>query len=141
MALAGVLTAIANEVRAAGFTEWQDAFPIDNVPSTILDRSFHIDIGSITSGAANQRAHEFRMPLTIKVLRRGFKEAGSQRESCMLDADTILSALLTPAFRLQVGDDVKDLVPLGIDLDPISSSNDNDFILSLRFEALIISLF
>ena len=141
MALAGVLNALNSRMRTTGYTEWKDAFPIDNIPSTILDRSFHIEIGSITSSAAHQSSHVFRMPLTVRVLRRGFKDPGPQRESCMRDADAILSALLAPSFRLQIVDDVKDLVPLGIDLDPISSSNDNDFILSLRFEALIISLF
>jgi hypothetical protein len=141
MALAGVLPAIATQLRTAGFVEWKDAFPTDNIPATILDRSFHIGMGTVSSAAANQRAHVFRMPITVQVLRRGFRDAHGMRESCMIDADTVLSSLLAPSFRLSIVDDVKDLSPLSVDLDPISSSNDNDFILTIRFEALIISLF
>lgn len=141
MALAGVLPAIATKLRTAGFVEWKDAFPIDNIPATILDRSFHIGMGTVSSTAANQKSHVFRMPITVQILRRGFRDAHNARESCMIDSDTVLSSLLATSFRLSIVDDVKDLSPLSIDLDPISSSNDNDFILTMRFEALIISLF
>lgn len=141
MALAGVLPAIANEIRGAGFVEWKDAFPIDNIPSTIIDRSFHVEMGTVSSTAANQRSHVFRMPITVQVLRRGFRDAHAAREGCMIDSDLILAALLSESFRFSIVDDVKNLSPLSIDLSPISSSNDNDFILTLRFEALIVSLF
>lgn len=141
MALSNVLETMTTKVESLGFDPWDDAFPIDNIPSTIMDGAFQIEVGSITSGASNQHTHKFRMPLTVKVLRRGFRYPNEGRAAALVSADDILAGLLAPSFRLSMVDDVKNLIPLGVDLEPFSSSNDNDIILSLRFEAIIESLF
>ena len=142
MSLANVLESITTKVESLGFELWDDAFPVDNIPSTISDRAFQIEIGSITSGAANQRTHIFRMPLNVRVIRRGFRYPNEARSSALVDADTILAGLLAASFRLgPIVDDVKDLIPTSVDLGGRRGTNNKNIILSLSFEALIVSLF
>lgn len=142
MALANVLETITTKVESLGFELWDDAFPVDNIPSTISDRAFQIEIGSISGSTASHSTHTFRMPLNIRVIRRGFRYPNEARSAALVDADTILSGLLATSFRLgPIVDDVKDLIPTNVDITPLSGSNDNDVILIMGFEALIISLF
>lgn len=141
MALANVYEIIQTKVESLGFTPWEDAFQIDNIPSTIQDRSFHTEIGSIGGEAANHHTHRFVFPIILRVIRRGFRYPSEAKSEAMIDADTILTGLLAPSFRLLVGEDVKDLVSTGIELREFSGSNDNILVLEVRIEALIISKF
>jgi hypothetical protein len=141
MALANVYELIQTKVESLGFTPWEDAFQIDNIPSTIQDKSFHVEIGSIGGEPADHTTHRFTFPMLIRVIRRGFRYPSEAKSQAMVDADSILAGLLEPAFRLLVGEDVKDLVPAGVELREFSGSNDNVLVLEIRIEALIISKF
>lgn len=141
MALANVYELIQTKVESLGFTPWEDAFQIDNIPSTIQDRAFHTEIGLISAEAANHHTHRFIFPVILRVIRRGFRYPSEAKSSAMIDADTILAGLLASSFRLVVGEDVKDLVPTGVELREFSGSNDNVLILEIRIEATIISKF
>lgn len=141
MGLAHVRAQVVAKMETLGFVEWQDAFPIDNIPSTMEDQAFHIQIEPIVAITGDQRTHRFSAPFVIRVLRRGFRYPVEAIDSCLTDADTINAALLAPAFRLALTDDVKNLTPTRIDLEPLSSSNDNVVVLNMRFEAFLISCF
>jgi|694.fasta_scaffold19121_13 hypothetical protein len=141
MALANVYELIQTKVESLGFTPWEDAFQIDNIPSTIQDKSFHVEIGSIGGEPADHTTHRFTFPMLIRVIRRGFRYPSEAKSQAMVDADSILAGLLAPSFRLLVGEDVKDLVPAGVELREFSGSNDNVLVLEIRIEALIISKF
>lgn len=141
MGLADVRSQITAKMVGLGFNEWEDAFPIDNIPSTIEDQAFHIEFETITVSVRGNRTHDFKMPFVLRVLRRGFRYPIEAIDSCLADADTINASLLDQAWRLALSDDVKDIVPTRIDLEPLSSSNDNVVVLSMRFDAFLISCF
>ena len=141
MSFANVFEAMQTKVESLGFTPWEDAFQIDNIPSTIQDGAFHVEIGAITGAPASHTTHRFSFPVVIRVIRRGFRYPSEAKSQAMIDADTVLAGLLAPSFRLSVVDDVKDIVPDGIDLREFSVSNDNVVILEIRVNAQVISQF
>jgi hypothetical protein len=128
-------------METLGFVEWQDAFPIDNIPSTIEDQSFHISFETVSVATGDQQTYRFSVPFVIRVLRRGFRYPIEAIDSCLVDADSINASLLAPVWRLGLANDVKNIVPTRIDLEPLSSSNDNVVVLNMRFEAFLISSF
>jgi hypothetical protein len=125
------------------YREWADGFNIANIPATILDGSYHLDVGHIkispTMGA-QARAFEFSYPVTLKVLSKGFKNPGLAIDRALDNAQGILEVLMPQANALtQVG--IKNVSPTGLDTQPLQVSNDNAVILVMTFDMYLILAF
>lgn len=139
MSFSSVLPAFRVELDLLGLTEWTDAFNVENIPQTILDRSYHLEIGGITGNNANQTVHGFNFPVTVRVFLRGYQDTSQTRDEAMSLLDSILAELLKPAFRL--GQVLKDVKPVSIDLSSLDGTNDNDMILTMVFSADLLCAF
>lgn len=54
------------------YTEWEDYFNSSNIPSTLLDYSYHIELGSTASGSFDDQSSLEEMSVTIRFFRKGF---------------------------------------------------------------------
>lgn len=133
MCLAQVRTYFRNRMEALGYEEWRDGFNKDNIPSTLLDRVFHLESGDIAPTASNHQVHAFSSPITIRVYLKGFLDPASAIDTALESADLILDEILLPSNRL--GTETKDVVPSSISVNPLTDNNDNSVLLELGFEA------
>lgn len=117
----------------AGYTEWRDGFNFENLPSSILDRSYHIESGEIESTSSNHQVHEFNCPITVRLFLKGYLDPVQAIDDAYTDVESILAALLSPDDRL--GTDVFDVVPGNIAIVPLATSNDNSLIVEMVFSA------
>jgi hypothetical protein len=74
MTLGGLRAFFRTRLDGLGYTEWTDGFNIENIPSTVLDMSYHLAVGDIRSGPANQLLHVFDYPLTVSIFLKGFRD-------------------------------------------------------------------
>jgi len=134
MSLLDVRTYFRAQMDTTGYEEWRDGFNTENIPSTLLDRSYHIESGVITATTSNHQVHEFNCPVTVRVYLKGFLDPVTAIDDAYVVAETILGVLLLPADRL--GTCVKDVVPINITVSPLTQQNDNSVIVQLDFEAI-----
>lgn len=132
MSLIDVRSYFRTHLDSVGFSEWTDGFNTENIPGTLLDRSYHIESGVISSTASNHQAHLFICPITIRVFYKGFVDTQGAIDDAYVDATSILAEVLLPANRL--GSSLQDVVPSSISVTPLSSTNDNSLILQMEFE-------
>lgn len=133
MSLASVRTLFRERLEGLGFEEHNQPFQPDQVGETIVDGSFHMQTGTISSSFANQAVHSFDFPITVTIYKRGFIDLLTAYDEIHETADTVLADLLDQTVR--IGDPVKDIVPNTVDILPIDESNDNIMKLELVFTA------
>lgn len=126
-------------LEGLGYTEHVDAVDFSNIPKTLLDDSFQMETNNITSGPANQLAHDFDYGIVIRVFKRGFGNPVEAYDEADQTIETILSDILNVSNRL--GSEIKDIVPVSIDKIPLSASVDNDIILEFSFVVKLLMCF
>ncbi len=145
MTLGGVRDFFRTQLNALNYREWTDAFVVENIPSTILDGSYHLDVGHIQITrpmGGNGTAYEISFPVTIKVFSKGYRHAAAAIDGALDDAQAILAALLDPSVRLsQTMVGLKDIRPSSIDTKPLQVSNEHCVILVMGFSAYLILSF
>jgi hypothetical protein len=135
MSITAVLPFFRARLDSLDYTEHEDALNFENIPQTILNEKYHLEVGPILSGPANQLDHDFEYPVTVRVFLRGFVDTNSLRDDAISRAELILEEILKPSNRL--GTTIKDVVPNNVEILPIAASNDNDMILQLDFTSII----
>lgn len=123
------------------FVEWSDGFNFQNIPQTIIDRAYFIETGFVTSGPANQLAHEFNYPLTLRVFFEGTRDPQAKIDEALQEGDNILSVVLDPTQRLGQAEDIKDVYLTNLTVNPLDETNDNAVILQMSFNFTIIDCF
>lgn len=123
------------KMAALGFTEWEDGFADDNIPATLLDKSFH-QLMTLASGTAiNQESFEIRVSQQVKVFLKGFRDPAQAIAEGLVSAQSIIASSLK----------VKDYKAAGITglffdsftVDPLAEfQNDNVIVITLNFEVL-----
>lgn len=116
-----------------------DAFDDDNIPSGILDKTFMMIKGRTTSGSSNHQIHNFIYPLQVKVFIKGFNKPVEAVDRSDTLALAIYDELLKPSIRL--GEDLKDIIPVGYDVKSLSDNDENDLILEMDFNIKLAILF
>lgn len=120
-----------NILDPMGFLEWQTAFSYDNIPSTILDNHYHMEVTGIDSQASSHQVHAFDYNLTLRIFKKGFRDESESIDAAIETSQTILCEILDPNNRLSTT--IVDVVLNTINLIPIGVSNDNSVICELAF--------
>lgn len=145
MTIGGVRGFFRTQLNALKLKEWVDGFNIENIPSTVLNNSYHLDVGRITVGTpmgGNGFVYEFNYPVTLKVFSKGFKNPGLAIDAALDNAQDILADILQPGVRLALANQgLKDIRPSGITTQPLQISNDNAVILVMGFNAILVAEF
>ena len=118
-------------LKALGFKEHFDAFDTDNVPSTLLDKSFFMSSGGVQGSESDHQVHNFSYPMKVVVFKKGFGKPVQARDDAETIVDTILSDLISPAVRL--GTVLKDIVPVRYEISAVSESDDKDIVIEFEF--------
>lgn len=118
--------------------EWEDAFNVDNIPATILDKSWHLDFSpfSYNTGGAHT-CLSFECPITLSVFFKGYRNPVEAVDMALLFADAILKECTKPVQRLNQPK-IKNVLPGNISVRELSDSNDNAAVLEIQFFCEVI---
>ena len=136
MSVTSVRPFYKNRLEILGFTQWSDGFNFENIPSTILDKAFHIQVNSTAGGVISPHVQNINMPVTIRVFRKGFRDVSAGIDSALADVESIICDILAPSVRL--GSAIKNVVLDDFSVNPLADSNDNAIMLELNFTNLIV---
>ncbi len=139
MAITDVRQYFKDRMYALGYNEWTDAFNIENIPSSILDKSFHVESGAIASSASNHQPHRFDCSITTRLFLKGYNNPSEAVDDAYVHCEDILGEILSPSNRL--GTNVHDVQPVSIAVDPLTASNDNSVVLIIIFNAITFMKF
>jgi hypothetical protein len=133
MALTSVRSYFRTAMETLGYVEWRDGFTNDNIPSTLLTNSFHIESGDLAPTASNHQVYEFDCPITIRVYLKGYLDPVSAIDDAYTVVEDIYSEILLPSARL--GSAIQDVVPAAVKVSPLTLQNDNAVLVEINFNA------
>ena len=133
MSLSQVRPFFRDRLEALGFSEHNQPFEPNEIGANIVDESFHIEIGTIATGPANQRVHSFSVPVLVRIYKTGYSNINDAYDEVIGVGDAVLADFLQPSVR--IADPIKNIVPNTIQPRPLAPSNDNIIILELAFTA------
>lgn len=141
MTLGEVQPFFADRLSGLGLKEWSDGFNVANIPSNILDGSFHVMVGNLSLGVVQQQVHEFKLSVTARLFFKGYRNPQTAKNIALNKAQEVFNDLLKPSVRLDQMSNLKDIRPVSCVASPLADSNDNSLILELVFECFLIYRF
>lgn len=121
---------------ALGFREHKDAFNYENIPNTIINKSYHIDTPTGgRRGSYTNASQPIEHDCVIRVFIKGFRYPALAVDEAMGYYDQILATALSPQNRLNAG--IKNVFLNNVSIRPYEASNDNIVLLEITFTCLM----
>lgn len=137
MSLSEVRPYFRARMNYLGYTEWADAFNFENIPESILDKSYHIDANQIRVISFNQADLSIDHSVTLRLFLKGFRTPKDALDSAMIRLDAIYQEVLKPGNRLTGTGGLRNVLLDSTDLQPLSRSNDNAVMVEMNFIAKV----
>jgi len=124
------------QLNALGFTEWEDAFGEDNLPSTVIDRSYHQRIVSVSGTAVNQESLEYFIIHEIKVYFKSFNNTDLGVDAALLESESVIVKCCNLPEYSTAG--LKGVFLDSLDVSPFDNNvNDNLMVATIQFNVRV----
>jgi len=124
MSLVNIRPYIRNQMESLAFKEWKDGFADDNIPSSIIDRSYFLGIGTATEDQTNALDVELTQEVELRVYFKGFRDPQGAIDSCLGECEAIIAKLCKFADYTEAG--LKQVRFSSMDIEPLTDEqNDN----------------
>lgn len=120
---------------ASGLTEHTDGFNEANVAFTVIDKAFHILLGTFSGRKLNQNDQEIDCPVTVSFWINGYNDPADGIDRAVQLAETLIKETLKNSNRL--GQSIKNVVFNTMSLEPLDGSTDNTVKVTISFTALV----
>ncbi len=138
MSLTKVVPYFRTVMTTLGHKEWKDALDDTNIPSTVLDRSFHIMVGDSTPIKQNQDLIEINQAMSISLFVKGYRDTATGRDQALTYQEAIIRKALEDARRATTYDGVKNVKYAGGNISELSDTNNNVMRLTMNFNCFVI---
>ena len=138
MSLVDVKTYFRARSATLGFSEWADPINPDNIPESIIDRSYFMRFGTITAIKQNMSDLELIAPINYRVYFKAFNDELNKYDEASTLANSALIEILKQQNKNCQTPSIKDVRLIDLTIDPISADNDNTWILNFNFEVFLI---
>lgn len=118
-------------------TEWTDGFNFENIPSTKLDKTFHVELIDAREISNNQDNLVVEQPFFLRVFRSATGNPKTAIDLCLKEAKQIVDEFLKPQNRL-TQPAIKNVMLDSVLVEKLNASNDNGLIGKIAFTALVI---
>jgi len=119
--------------------EWRDAFNTENVPETILEKSYHIAFGSTSAVTLADSSLDLTIPVDVTFWVRGYLDSTEAIDTAMDLAESLSLDAITVDNSMYYNGFIKRVALINIDLAPIDASNDNIVKVVVGFDVLYIT--
>lgn len=136
--LSAVLPFFRTQLAALGYKEWDDSFNFENIPSSLIDKRFHLELQDALGVRNNQLDQEISVPVLARIFLKGYRNTSSARDDAIARGQTILETILKPEVRVgEYPDGLKNVSLESMSTEAAKTSNDNLIVLNLTFSCLI----
>jgi hypothetical protein len=136
MSITNIKTYFRTHLDANGFSEWTDAFNVNNIPSNILDKAYHIQFDSINGEKMHGENQTTKSIVLVRMFFKGFRNPNEGIDTALSESNDVILDIMKPTNRF--GTDVKNTKFLTMSLEPVSDSNDNSIVVTSRFEVTTV---
>lgn len=115
---------VRTKIESLGYKEHVDEYDQNNIASTVINKTFMMTPGTLTSSRSSHQSYEWTFPLEIVIWYKGYLKPSEAVEYAIENVEIVLDELLDVSSRYSVVG-LSDIYPESIDFEPISESNDS----------------
>ena len=135
MSLANIYPYFRTRMKSVGYTEWQDGFNTENIPSTVINKSFHILTPGIIGGSINQNHQNTETAVQIQFVLKGYRYPTEAKEKAMFETEKIIKDICKISNRTAT---LLNVVFNSSTMQALNSSDDNQVLVVLDFSAFVV---
>ena len=136
MSLTNVRSYFRTRLDSLGYNEWTDGFEFEEIPETVLDRTYHLTVGTLSLNNANHTVNDINYPMTVRLYLKGFRDPATAIDESISEGETIICDLTKVTNANAVG--VKDVQFVSLEPTPKDETNDNIVLLVMSFNARVV---
>lgn len=136
MSLSAVRTYFRARLNENGFKEHLDGFAFNNIPSTLLDKSYHISTPSVSTIKQNQDIIDLNSTVEVRFFIKGYRKPSVAIDTAILAEETLLKSILSARNRTLGA--LKNVVFTGSTREPLGDTNDNSVLVTMSFDAVVM---
>ena len=138
MSLTASRSYLRARAEAIGLREWKDGFNFSNIPSNILNKSFHIQSNLGVGVKSNMSDQEINFAHTVRIFAKGFRDAAAGIDSAIALAEYYIKECVNVQRRVGQENGIKNVVFESVSFDAGDSSNDNLVVASITFRIFVV---
>lgn len=135
MSLANIYPYFRARMNALEYREHEDGFSRDNIPSSLLNESYHILTSSGVGGSINQNHQDVGVNVNLMVAYKGFRHPSDAKEKALVEIDKILKEICNIKNRTS---SLLNVVFDGFDMVELDVTNDNVVMVEMNFTADVV---
>lgn len=139
MSLTNVKPYFRTVLKELGHREWKDAFNDENIPGTVLNRSYHLKLGdSSPIGTQDSNLIKISQPITIKLYVKGYRNVNEGVDTAVEYAEAIIKKALGDVRRSTSYTGIMNVTFGGKTQNELSTDNDNVIKVELNFNCVVL---
>jgi len=135
MSLTNIYPYFRTRMKLLGFTEHEDGFNRDNIPSTLNNKSFHILTPSVLGGAVNQNHQDTATSVSVQFVIKGYRYPTEAKEKAMFELEKIIKDICNISNRTAT---LLNVVYEGSTMDALNNQDDNQVLVDIDFTAYVV---
>lgn len=136
MSLSLVLPYIRAKMSTLNYVEHFDAFDGENIPSTILDKSYRVTVETMSAGKSRALDYEWTMPVEIEVYFKGFTRPIVAIDEAIMEVEKIMDTMLDVSDRFSQSG-IREMYPTQLSFERFTGDNDAVIRAKFRIEAIV----
>lgn len=124
------------QLNTLGLTEWTDAFGEDNLPSTVVDRSYHQRVVTVSGTSINQETLEYLVNHELKIYFKSFNDTDLGVDNALIESESVIVKCCNLPEYSTAG--LKGVFLDSMDVSPFDNEvNDNLMVATIQFSVRI----
>jgi hypothetical protein len=121
----------------SNYKEWTDALNIENIPNTLIDNYYHINLGTFVSSPQSDQHIVDSGAVTLTIFKRAFNNTSGARDTVLDAAHCIRIDLINPknveTHKVSIDGNIEVVESSSISAIEIDESNDNIIKVEIEF--------
>lgn len=138
MSWTGVRPYFKTQLESRGYELWPDGFNFENIPSNIMDRSYHVDISPITGDRQNQSDQESTLDVSVRTFYKGYRDPQEAKDKAIEESEEIMKLCVKPSNRAAT-EGILNVVFNEVTIDALDESNDNAVVATASYSVRVIT--
>jgi hypothetical protein len=132
MSWENVFSYFSQKLESVGCSEWVVPFDEENIPSSLIDKSFIQSVVNITGDNMTNQALETIISHEVRIFYKGFRDPRNAEKEALAKASEAVKACVSHVAQ---GGDFKGVYFTDLSLEPLSDDiNDNVVVAIIRFD-------
>lgn len=136
MSITAIKPYFRERLESLDYREWRDGFNFENIPSNLLDKSFHVYIPLGNGVSLNQQARELTANVELRLFFKGYRDISEGIDRAIEGIEDVIVEVEKSENRL--AQTFKNVLLQGFFINPLNVSNDNSILVEMQFTVFTI---